>query len=46
MGEDVWLTAADADGNLTQFVDHVQFGASLNGESFSRWPNATGSCIR
>ena len=40
--EDVWLTAADAEGNLTHFVDHVEFGAALNGESFGRWPNATG----
>ena len=42
MGEDIWLTAADSAGRLTQFVDHVQFGAALNGESFGRWPNATG----
>jgi hypothetical protein len=33
-GDDVWLTAADAAGNLTTFVDHVEFGAAENGVSF------------
>ena len=41
-GDDVWLMQADASGNLTYFVDHVSFGAAINGESFGRWPNATG----
>ena len=41
-GEDVWLVEADAMGNLTRFVDHVEFPAAANGESFGRWPNATG----
>ena len=26
-GDDVWLTSADAAGNLTAFVEHVAFGA-------------------
>jgi hypothetical protein len=42
-GDDVWLMEADALGNLTYFVDHVSFGAAINGESFGRWPNATGN---
>ena len=41
-GEDVWLTSADAAGNLTAFVEHVAFGAAKNGESFGRWPNVVG----
>jgi VCBS repeat-containing protein len=43
LGEDVWLTAADEEGYLTWFVDHVEFGAALNGESFGRWPDGTGN---
>jgi hypothetical protein len=41
-GDDVWLIAADPAGNLTYFIDHVEFGAAASGESFGRWPNATG----
>jgi rhamnogalacturonan endolyase len=41
-GDDVWLMQANAAGNLTYFADHVGFGAAKNGESFGRWPNATG----
>jgi len=41
-GDDVWLMEADDDGKLKRFVDHVEFGAAVNGESFGRWPNATG----
>ncbi|HUU92737.1 MAG TPA: lamin tail domain-containing protein, partial [Phycisphaerae bacterium] len=41
-GDDVWLMKADAQGNLTHFVDHVEFGAAANGESFGRWPDGTG----
>jgi len=33
---------ADPAGNLERFVDHVEFGAAPNGESFGRWPNGTG----
>jgi len=40
-GDDVWLMKADA-GRLTHFVDHVEFDAAANGESFGRWPNASG----
>ncbi len=41
-GDDVWLLEADGAGNLTYFIDHVEFGAAKNGESFGRWPNGTG----
>jgi len=41
-GDDVWLTAADAAGNLTVFVDNVDFGASENGVAFGRFPNGSG----
>ena len=37
-GDNVWLVAADSNGTLTQFIDHVDFGAALNGESFGLWP--------
>ena len=42
LGDDVWLLATDVDGNVTHFMDHVEFGAALNGQSFIRWPNGTG----
>lgn len=42
-GDDVYLLAADPAGKPTRFIDHVDFGASANGESFGRWENATGS---
>ncbi len=41
-GDDVWLMEADAAGNLTRFADHIEFPATANGETFGRWPNATG----
>lgn len=41
-GDDVYLLETDAQTNLVRFVDHVDFGASANGESFGRWPNGTG----
>jgi hypothetical protein len=41
-GDDVWLVEADASGNLLSFVDHVEFGAAANGESFGRWPDGAG----
>jgi hypothetical protein len=41
-GDDVWLMEADASGNLLGFVDHVDFGAAINGESFGRWPDTLG----
>jgi len=41
-GDDVWLLEADAEGKLIRFVDHVEFPAAANGESFGRWPNGSG----
>jgi hypothetical protein len=41
-GGDVWLLEADGNDKLIRFVDHVEFGAAISGESFGRWPNATG----
>ncbi|MBN2476227.1 MAG: lamin tail domain-containing protein [Pirellulales bacterium] len=41
-GDDVWLLEGDAAGNLVRFVDHLEFGAAVNGESFGRWPNGNG----
>jgi len=42
-GDDVWLLQANAQSNLIAFVDHVDFGAARNGESFGRWPNHQGN---
>jgi hypothetical protein len=44
-GEDVYLLQADAQGRLVRFVDRVEFGAALNGESFGRWPNGSGRLV-
>ena len=41
-GEDVWLLKGTTGGELLEFSDHVAFPASLNGESFGRWPDASG----
>jgi hypothetical protein len=41
-GDEVWLLSAEADGTLTRFMDHVEFGAAANGEAIGRWPNGTG----
>ena len=42
-GDDVWLLEADGAGALSRFVDHVEFGAAANGESFGLWPDAAGT---
>ncbi len=44
-GDHVWLMEADAAGNLTRFGDHVEFPAAAAGESFGRWPDATGRMV-
>lgn len=41
-GDDVWLMAADGQGDLTHFVDHVDFRPAVEGETFGRWPNGEG----
>ena len=41
-GDDVWLMAAESNGTLTHFADHVEFDAAANGEPIGRWPNAIG----
>ena len=41
-GDDVWVTIAGENGEVTSFVDDVQFRASLAGESFGRVPNGVG----
>jgi len=42
-GDDVWLLEADSRDRLTRFVDHVEFPAAANGESFGRWPDGSGN---
>ena len=41
-GDDVWLLMDPGDGTSLRFVDHVEFGGALQGESFGRWPDGTG----
>ncbi len=40
-GDDVWLVAT-SNGAPTRFADHVEFPATLNGETVGRYPNGTG----
>jgi hypothetical protein len=42
LGDEVYLTAADAQSNLTRAVDIVYFDATDNGVSLGRWPNGAG----
>ncbi len=44
-GDDVWLMAADAAGVIERFVDHVEFAAAANGESYGRWPDGVGDLL-
>ena len=44
-GDDLWLTAANAAGDLTFFIDHVDFGAAENGISFGRHPDGAGPLV-
>lgn len=44
-GDDVWLLQGDAQSNLVSFVNHVKFGAAINGESFGAWPDALGAMV-
>ncbi len=41
-GDDVWLTAPNAGGQLAWIVDNVQFGGAASLESFGRVPNGSG----
>ena len=43
LGDQVWLSAADASGNITRVADDVTFGPSRNGESFGRWLDGAGN---
>ncbi|MCA9213723.1 MAG: lamin tail domain-containing protein, partial [Planctomycetales bacterium] len=45
-GDDVWLSISDGQGSVLHIVDDVHFGATLVGESFSRWPDAAGRLAR
>lgn len=42
-GGDVWLSAADANGQLTGFRDHVAYGPQFSGVSFGRTPTSQGA---
>ena len=44
-GDEVWLTEADAAGNLLRFVDKIDFGPAANGVTLGRYPNATGPLV-
>ncbi|MCA9197040.1 MAG: CotH kinase family protein [Planctomycetales bacterium] len=45
-GDEVWLTQLDSNGQVTMFMDRIEFGASPEGESIGRFPNGTGRVIR
>lgn len=40
-GEQLWLMRADPEGNLTHFVDHVNFDPTQVGQTLGRWPQST-----
>lgn len=44
-GDEVYLTASDASGNLTRFADMAVFEASENGVSFGRYPDGIGPVV-
>ena len=44
-GDEVWLTQADAAGNIIRFVDKADFGPAANGVTIGRYPNATGPFV-
>jgi hypothetical protein len=44
-GDDLWLTAANPAGDLTFFIDQVDFGAAANAVSFGRHPNGSGPLV-
>ena len=39
-GDEVWLTEADAAGNIIRFIDKADFGPAANGVTIGRYPNA------
>ena len=41
-GDDVWLLMDPGGSSSLRFADHVEFGGSLGGEPFGRWPDGTG----
>lgn len=45
-GDNVWLVAADSNGTLTQFIDHVDFGAAstANRSAYGRAPMSRRPC--
>jgi len=43
-GDDVWLVQADpSTRQLQRFVDHVEFGATIDGVTLGRYPDGTGA---
>ena len=44
-GDEVWLTEADAAGNIIRFIDKADFGPAANGVTIGRYPNATGPFV-
>lgn len=43
IGDDSWLTGADALGNATGYRDHAKFGPQFNGISFGRFATSIGT---
>ena len=44
-GDDVWLVIPDGDGGVATFVDDMNFGPALNGQSLGRIPAGTGHLV-
>ena len=44
-GDEVYLSAADAEGTIFRFVDQVEFEAAANAIPFGRYPNGTGRFV-
>jgi len=44
-GDDVYVLEANAAGDPTRFVDHVEFGGSFNGVTLGRWPDGMGQVV-
>jgi hypothetical protein len=44
-GDDVYLSEADASGNITRFVDQVDFDPTANGVAFGRTPDGSDTLV-
>lgn len=45
-GDEVFLSVADQEGDLTGARDFIRFGPAINGQSLGRFPNGSGNVYR